>query len=118
DDATRLKLREQLKLPQGIQEKKERKEGDKTTEESGEEGLRLYFNLSDTEGIKLIPDCMKELFDKRRTRGKINDLWDDGLIRIPPGEAGEWVRVLSYVLLAVVGLLSVEWLARKLLRLA
>ena len=50
-----------------------------------------------------------------RNRGPIQDLWDDGFV--------VWDRepqpiTMSYVLLAVVGLLSLEWLTCKLLRLA
>ena len=52
-----------------------------------------------------------------RSRGPIRDLWDDGFIVWDRGQPHQPVR-MSYVLLAVVGLLSLEWLTRKLLRLA
>ncbi len=74
--------------------------------------LRLYFDLKNAH---LIPTCMRPDVQTLRSRGPIEDLWDDGFV--------VWDRepqpiTLSYVLLAVVGLLSVEWLTRKLLRLA
>jgi hypothetical protein len=60
---------------------------------------------------------MQTLVNTNRSRGAIKDQWDDGFVlwhRDPPKEP---VKV-SYVLLIAVGLLSVEWLIRKLLRLA
>jgi hypothetical protein len=75
---------------------------------------RLYFDLKNGE---LIPDCMVADPRKDTSRGAIESRWDDGLTlwrRDPPRKP---VKV-SYVLLAAVGLLSVEWLIRKLLRLA
>jgi hypothetical protein len=82
--------------------------------EGKEEKLRLYFDLA---GAHLIPGCMRKDVQVHKSRGPIKDQWDEGLTlaeREPPQPP---VKV-SYVLLGAVGLLSVEWLIRKLLRLA
>ena len=75
------------------------------------EALRLYFDLK---GAEAIPECM--VTDRRvhRSRGPIKDLWEEGFI-VKDGEP-PWK--LSYALLAAVALLSLEWLTRKLLKLA
>jgi uncharacterized membrane protein len=79
---------------------------------AGADDPRLFFEPGTA---MLIPDY---LTSERRTLvhpGKIEDLWSDGVT------IGTWDGapvVLSTVLLLVVGLLSLEWLTRKLLRLA
>lgn len=75
---------------------------------------RLYFNLQNAD---LIPNCMRKDVAIQRSRGPIKDQWDDGWVlweREPPLPPVK----MSYVLTAVVGLLCMEWLIRKLLRLA
>ena len=56
------------------------------------------------------------------SKGPHRDLWDEGLTLYTPlpteGVPEPKPVKVSYVLLAVVGLLSIEWLTRKLLRLA
>jgi hypothetical protein len=82
--------------------------------ETKEEVPRLYFTLDNAD---LIPRCMKSVVNSNRNRGLVEDLWDGGWVlwdREPPDEPIK----MPYVLAAVVGLLSVEWLTRKLLRLA
>src|SRR5262249_38883058 len=77
--------------------------------------LRLYFNL---ESAKLMPDCMVTRVDTKQNKGKYEDIWD-----------GEWdingifakLMIPAWLrngLAVIVGLLSIEWLIRKLLRLA
>jgi hypothetical protein len=87
------------------------------------EKLRLVFDLR---SAGLIPDCMKTVVNKQASRGKVEDVWDDGW-QLPewveqhiPGYQPDPAKPLkfSYVLAIVVGLLSIEWLTRKLLRLA
>jgi hypothetical protein len=86
-----------------------------------EDKPRLYFDLKNAH---LIPTCMVQDVQKQVSRGKHRDLWDDGFVvyEYPPPEdpnkPGKPPIKISYVLVAVVGLLSVEWLIRKLLRLA
>ncbi len=81
---------------------------------------RLFFNLRNAH---LIPTCMNTDRQTSVARGPHKDLWDEGITLWTPKKAKETdpdpnpVK-LSYVLLAVVGLLSIEWLTRKLLRLA
>jgi hypothetical protein len=72
---------------------------------------RLYFDLRTAE---IIPECMITDRKTQRNRGPVKDLWDDGVI-VRDGDP-PWK--LSYTLLVVVGLLSMEWLTRKLLKLA
>jgi hypothetical protein len=85
-----------------------------------EDKQRLYFDLKNAD---LIASCMISDVQKQVSRGKHRDLWDDGFVLVAGQEAdgdkpAKKPIKLSYVLLAVVGLLSTEWLIRKLLRLA
>src|SRR5262249_55173515 len=86
-----------------------------------EDKMRLYFDLKNA---PLIPTCMVQDIQKQVSRGKHRDLWDDGvtLYEYPapedPSKPAKQPIKVAYVLLAVVGLLSIEWLTRKLLRLA
>jgi hypothetical protein len=75
---------------------------------------RLYFNL---QTARLIPKCMREQTNRENIRGPIQDQWDKGVTLWKRPEPKEPVQ-FPYVLMAVVGLLSTEWLIRKLLRLA
>jgi hypothetical protein len=86
---------------------------DPTAKSGQEEDLRLYFDLSTAD---LIPQCMVTATKLQRNRGPIRDLWDEGFT-VWQRESAPPIQ-MSYVLLAVVGLLSLEWLTRKLLRLA
>jgi hypothetical protein len=78
---------------------------------SGEkEQPRLFFDLA---SAHLIPKCLVSESKVQRSRGPVKDLWDLGLTfsNDPPVQ-------LAHALVIVVGLLSVEWLTRKLLKLA
>ncbi len=102
-DTERQELKRHLQRP--------KLEGDSPADNKDDK-LRLYFDLKNAH---LIPTCMRPDVQTLRNRGPIEDLWDDGFVI--------WNRepqpiTMSYVLLAVVGLLSLEWLTRKLLRLA
>jgi len=79
------------------------------------EKLRLVFDLR---SAALIPDCMMKRENTQQSRGKVDDVWDDGWTLSPTAGPGGGPLKFSYVLAAVVGLLSIEWLTRKLLRLA
>ncbi len=78
---------------------------------------RLYFSLKDAE---LIPLCMKTVTDTKQVRGKYEDVWDESWTRWNFHVFGYEVHLdwLFNSLLLIVGLLSMEWLIRKLLRLA
>jgi hypothetical protein len=82
---------------------------------------KLAFKLSDYESIKVIPDCMVALKVTADNRGKSEDLWDKGFT-VPENSLTSWVgkgpQMISYVMLIIIGLLCVEWMTRKLLRLA
>lgn len=86
---------------------------DERAEENGKarkEPLRLFFDLS---SAKLIPKCMVTDLKVQRSRGAVQDLWDQGFsLWSDPS-----VRMASLLLL-IVTLLSIEWLTRKLLKLA
>jgi hypothetical protein len=75
------------------------------------DALRLHFDLN---SASLIPLCMVADRKTQRNRGPVKDVWDDG----PAVGNANPPRKLSTVLLVVVGLLSLEWLTRKLLKLA
>jgi hypothetical protein len=72
---------------------------------------RLFFDLN---SAKLIPKCMVTDSKVQRSRGPIKDLWDQPLLTLSSDPKIQ----LAAVLLAVVCLLSIEWLTRKLLKLA
>lgn len=86
-----------------------------------EDRPRLYFDLKNA---SLIPTCMVQDVQVQVSRGKHRDLWDDGFVvyehpkPTDPNKPERPPVKIAYVLLAVVGLLSTEWLIRKLLRLA
>jgi hypothetical protein len=90
-------------------------EGDKPPEgeTARSESPRLYFDLK-TAG--LIPDLMTAQTKVQRNRGPVTDLWDQGPT-VGHDNRGQPI-VLPWLLAAVVGLFSAEWLTRKLLRLA
>jgi hypothetical protein len=75
----------------------------------------LFFDLKDPK-TKSIPDYLKGESRTQKNRGPVEDLWPAGptMSFFGFGKSG----VVGTVLLVVVGLLSVEWLTRKLLKLA
>ena len=88
-------------------------EGDKKDEKSASDALRLFFDLKSAE---IIPECLKTETKSSNNKGKADDLWDRG-IYFGKDNRGSPI-VLPWLLLALVGLFSAEWLTRKLLRLA
>ena len=89
----------------------------------GPEGKRLFFKFGDEESLKLIPDCIKSDARTIRNKGKVEDYWDKGFEL--PGWMTNWLTGPSdrpmrvgYLLLVCGTLLSLEWLTRKLLKLA
>jgi hypothetical protein len=92
---------------------------------------KLAFKLSDKELLRLIPECCPERApDRQDIRGPVHDLWDKNIEFPEKKEDGNfWERnvptswasrsiPVSWVMLTVIALLCVEWLTRKLLRLA
>ncbi len=77
------------------------------------DGKKLYFSL---DSAALIPDCMITDRDKKTTIGDVQDIWDKGYDT--DYEILGWKVEFSWVMLIIVTLLSVEWLTRKLLKLA
>lgn len=87
---------------------------------SGADGKRLAFKFGDDESLKLIPQCFKTDTKVARNRGAVEDYWDKG-VTLPTAMTGWYSdkpQRLAFGLLLCVGLLSVEWLTRKLLKLA
>jgi hypothetical protein len=80
----------------------------RTYVKEGDADQRLFFDLK---SAALIPDCMTRKPLPQLSRGPVKDLWDWGF------EAFGLPKV-SLALLVIVGLFSVEWLTRKLLKLA
>jgi hypothetical protein len=77
--------------------------------------VKLAFRLGESDKLGLIPEAVGESPPQiLRNRGPVRDLWDRG----PVFAVGERQVEVSWLLLAAVGLLSVEWLVRKLMRLA
>lgn len=78
------------------------------------DGPKLVFSLANA-GI--IPDCLPAVPPQvTRNRGAVADLWDDGPTF---GETADGKPItVATLLMVLVGLLTIEWLLRKLLRLA
>jgi hypothetical protein len=76
----------------------------------GDRDLRLFFDLK---SAPLITECMTRKPLPQVSRGRITDLWDYGFEFEQFG-----LPKVSLALLLIVGLFSVEWLTRKLLKLA
>lgn len=79
--------------------------------DDGKDDVPLYFDLKNA---KLIPEYLKGESRVQKNRGPVEDLWPEGPVMSLFGKSG----VVGTVLLLVVGLLSIEWLTRKLLKLA
>ncbi len=86
---------------------------------SSDGSVKMSFKLSETDKLDLIPDCIDAKFVSLRNRGAVDDLWDKGVRAewLPDWYPGKH-KTISYLLLAAVGLLGIEWLVRKLVRLA
>jgi hypothetical protein len=81
---------------------------------AGTEAPRLFFTLGAADAI---PPCLTTVPPQvSRNRGPVDDLWDDGP-KLGQTADGKPIEVAT-LLLVIVGLLSAEWLGRKLLRLA
>ena len=88
---------------------------------TGKEGTRLAFSFDRQEAINAIPDCMETKEDPQNNKGATEDLWDRGPYL--PTWATSWYDdskpyKIGWLMMACIGLLSVEWLTRKLLKLA
>ena len=88
---------------------------------------KLVFRLSDPARVGLIPACLEATTTAASNRGPVRDLWDGpatitipGLdpVRVVAFDAGSSRIEIGWLLTAVVFLLGLEWLARKLMRLA
>ncbi|MGL4420200.1 MAG: hypothetical protein ACRCZF_06020, partial [Gemmataceae bacterium] len=81
---------------------------------------KLAFRLNEPDRLAAIPECLKAEYQNLRNRGPVEDLWDKGIV-LPEGWTRGWANgpvELSYILLAVVLFLAIEWTTRKLARLA
>jgi hypothetical protein len=91
---------------------------------------KLAFKLGDPSLIGLIPECFAAKESHADNNGPVNDLWDKGIDfpnqnaegtfierNVPEFLAGKKLQI-SWVMLVVISLFSLEWLSRKLLRLA
>jgi hypothetical protein len=105
-------LRARLRGPKAsVADKLEARESAKA---AGGESPKLLFTLGTAEAI---PPCLPAVPPQvSRNRGPVDDLWDDGP-ELGRTEEGKPIEVAT-LLLVIVGLLSAEWLTRKLLRLA
>ena len=80
------------------------------SEQQKDDRPRLYFNLKNAD---LIPKCMDKTSNQRRDYSDPRPIWD-----VPVTFVGQHVQLGWYAFTVLVGLLSMEWLIRKLLRLA
>lgn len=82
--------------------------------------VKLAFKLNEREKLEAIPACLKSDRKEFRNRGAVEDLWDQG------ASLPSWISdrfssqpiTISYLLMAAVGLLAIEWGVRKVARLA
>jgi hypothetical protein len=81
--------------------------------------VKLAYKLRETDKLELIPECLKADRREFRNRGPIEDLWDKGFT-LPTSLAGTTKQpvTISYLLLAAITLLALEWIVRKVVRLA
>lgn len=85
---------------------------------------RLSFKLTDSEKLSKVPETMEPKRNEYRNKGPVEDLWDKAIpaTTLPETPLTRWIHdgpvPVSWLLLAVVALLSFEWLTRKLLRMA
>jgi hypothetical protein len=94
---------------------RQRLRGGRTAPADGKpEAPKLLFTLATADAI---PNCLPSVPPQvSRNRGPVDDLWDHG----PQfGESADGKPIIiATLLMVIVGLLSLEWLTRKLLRLA
>ncbi|HEX4591924.1 MAG TPA: hypothetical protein VH120_18440, partial [Gemmataceae bacterium] len=106
-EALLARLRGKLTAP-------EKAEAKPVTSPGTVEAPKLFFTLPTADAI---PPCLTSVPPQvSRNRGPVDDLWDDGPT-LGYAEDGKPIEVAT-LLFVVVGLLSAEWLGRKLLRLA
>ena len=79
--------------------------------------VKLAFKLAERDKLELIPACLKSDRKEFRNRGAVEDLWDKG-VTLPTWATGGRAVTIAYLLLAAVGLLTIEWSVRKIARLA
>ncbi len=86
----------------------------------GGETQRLLFRIENREALRLVSDMIKAQERSELNRSGLVDLWDQGPVLESRTILGIDIREskLPWLLLLAVGLLTVEWLIRKLLRLA
>jgi hypothetical protein len=83
---------------------------------SSDAAVKMAFKLGETDRLALIPECIDAKSVSLRSRGPVDDLWDRG---VSLGLDGSNKPIMvSYILFAAVALLGLEWLIRKLTRLA
>jgi hypothetical protein len=112
DDLIRRKVKEMLTRPRPVaSEDRVEKKPDVKADAKTEDRPHFLFDLKNAE---VIPDCVSYDYREQRSRGAAEDWWDGGY----PWDKPKDERWFSWVLAVIVGLLSMEWLARKLLRLA
>jgi hypothetical protein len=76
--------------------------------------VKLAYKLSESDKLALNTQFIEDTSQTFRNRGAVEDLWDKGPTFDVRGRKIE----VGWLLLAAVGCLCLEWLTRKLLRLA
>jgi hypothetical protein len=82
--------------------------------------------LSDSEKLKLLPNCIDSIAPKQSNRGPVYDQWDKpakfelggSTISLLDFMWGSRRIEVPWLIFAIVGLLAIEWTSRKLLRMA
>jgi hypothetical protein len=122
NDADRALLKRSLIRPRAVASGPEAAD----TPDIRDDKQRLYFTLKTAE---LIPSCMLQDVQTQTSLGRVNDLWNEDVVdhmmrlagqdpQAPEYRRPDDTKKFSTVLIVVVLLFSLEWLIRKLLRLA
>jgi hypothetical protein len=120
EELRKLLAGRRIRTEKPAEQKNDRADEQPIATEHTSDAPRLFFDLKSAETI---PDCMLTETRIQRNKGKTDDLWDKGFylrnIRgyVIHDRKGLPIEI-SWMLLAMVGLFSMEWLSRKLLRLA
>jgi hypothetical protein len=108
-EGTAARLLQRIEEPDSPGAPKGRPVGETKTGEN-KDAPHLFFDLN---SAHLIPRCLVTDTKIQRSRGPVKDLWDEGFTL-----SSDPLVQFANVLLIIVGLLSLEWLTRKLLKLA
>jgi hypothetical protein len=124
-EASKVQLLDERKRPELMKALAKSREAALTQAQDASPGARAMAEtaagdrmLFDLETAPWIAECIDSTVIPFRTEGKLSDIWDKGWTVFADLEHPDDATGPPWALVLVVGLLSVEWLTRKLLKLA